>query len=213
EALRMRAEIIGGPRAADWMEQARSRALAILAEEELIRARRAEQERVNERFERDARRLRLLLSALRASPSAQLNAPGVAPAGETPGAAGAAAALGPYAGERAGARGPLAQRWRPAGGAPGRSVPPDGDPRVAPRQAAARVLPCLLECRLGCQRPRHPLGQFARCRRLPGLWCLEYVERPSRRLDERPGGGLARFGAGLDALHQVLGLGKTPGPP
>lgn len=110
EVLRMRAEIIGGPRAADWMEQARSRALAILAEEELIRARRAEQERVNERFERDARRLRLLLSALRASPSAQLNAPVVATAGETPGATAAAAALAPYPVEHSGARGPLAQR-------------------------------------------------------------------------------------------------------
>lgn len=110
EVLRMRAEIIGGPRAADWMEQARGRALAILAEEELIRARRAEQEMVHERFERDARRLRLLLSALRASPTAQLGSPTVDPPADDPGAAAAAAALQPLPDEHAGARGPLARR-------------------------------------------------------------------------------------------------------
>lgn len=110
EALRLRAEIIGGPRAADWMEQARGRALAILAEEELIRARRAEQERVRERFERDARRLRLLLSALRTSPSAQLDGPVDDASAGTPGAAAAAASLAPYPAEQSGAQGPLAQR-------------------------------------------------------------------------------------------------------
>ena len=104
------AEIIGGPRAADWMEQARGRALAILAEEELIRARRAEQERVRERFERDARRLRLLLSALRTSPSAQLNGPVDDASAGTPGAAAAAASLAPYPTGESGAQGPLAQR-------------------------------------------------------------------------------------------------------
>src|SRR5690606_2826922 len=108
EALRMRAQVVGGPRAAEWMEQARTRALAILAEEELIKARRAEQERVHERFERDARRLRMLLSALQSAP-AELAAPVAdAPAG-TPGAA-AAAALAPYPFEHPADRGPLAQR-------------------------------------------------------------------------------------------------------
>lgn len=88
------------------MEQARSRALAILAEEELIRIRRSEQDRVRERFERDARRLRMLLSAIGMSPTAQLGSPAIDAPAATPGAAAAAAALqpGPHP------DGPLARR-------------------------------------------------------------------------------------------------------
>jgi len=108
EALRMRAEIIGGPRAEAWMDQARSRALAILAEEELIRTRRAEQGRIHERFERDAHRLRILLSALGVSPSAQLGSPQADPPADAPGAAAAATALLPEPNDRPG--GPLARR-------------------------------------------------------------------------------------------------------
>src|SRR5690606_5667402 len=110
EVLRTRAELVGGPRAADWMEQARGRALAILAEEELIRIRRAEQDRVNERFERDARRLRMLLSALGNSPTAQLATPVVDGPAAAPGAAAAAAALQPLPRDYPGAGGPLARR-------------------------------------------------------------------------------------------------------
>lgn len=95
EVLRMRAEVIGGPRAEDWMEQARGRALAILAEEELIRIRRSEQEIIHQRFERDARRLRMLLSALANLPTAQLGTPVINASTATPGAAAAAAALQP----------------------------------------------------------------------------------------------------------------------
>src|SRR5690606_1110116 len=86
--------IIGGPRAEEWMEQARGRALAILAEEELIRIRRSEQEIIHQRFERDARRLRMLLSALSALPTAQLGSPAIGASTAAPGAA-AAAALQP----------------------------------------------------------------------------------------------------------------------
>ncbi|MCO5119628.1 MAG: hypothetical protein M9951_08325 [Burkholderiaceae bacterium] len=108
EVLRMRAEIIGGPRAEEWMDQARSRALAILAEEELIRIRRSEQALVHQRFERDARRLRMLLSAQGVQPTAQLGSPGI-PIDAAPGAAAAAAALQPLASPRS-PDGPLARR-------------------------------------------------------------------------------------------------------
>lgn len=109
EALRMRAQIVGGPRAHEWMEQARSRARAILAEEDLIRIRRAEQERVHERFERDARRLRVLLSALGVPPTAGLDPS----QDDIPAAAAAAAALQPEPHDHPGdphPGGPLARR-------------------------------------------------------------------------------------------------------
>lgn len=109
EVLRMRAEVIGGPRAEDWMEQARGRALAILAEEELIRIRRSEQELIHQRFERDARRLRMLLSAIGTLPAGQLGSPAGQPPGNAPGAAAAAAALQPETRPHA-PDGPLARR-------------------------------------------------------------------------------------------------------
>jgi len=108
EVLRMRAEVIGGPRAEEWMEQARGRALAILAEEDLIRIRRSEQELIHERFERDARRLRMLLSAISTLRAGQLGLPADQAPGDAPGAAAAAALqpdLPPHAPD-----GPLARR-------------------------------------------------------------------------------------------------------
>lgn len=76
ERLRRRAQAQGGPQASDWMEQARMRATAILAEQELIHGHETEQARIRAQFDRDARRLRLLLSTLEANPGHHLAVPG-----------------------------------------------------------------------------------------------------------------------------------------
>lgn len=103
EILRRQAQAAEAPQAEALMERARSRARAILSDEELVRARRAEQVRIHERFDRDGRRLRLLLSALSVGPKAPLDALETGSAGsDTTAAAVGVADSGPG--------GPLARR-------------------------------------------------------------------------------------------------------